>query len=49
METFLVLNGMEISADIDEQEQTFLNLASGKITREGFVLWLKNNIINRSS
>ena len=47
METFLVLNGMEISADIDEQEQTFLNLASGKMTREEFVLWLQNNMIKR--
>ncbi len=29
METFLVLNGYEISADADEQEQVVLRLASG--------------------
>jgi death on curing protein len=44
MEIFLVLNGMEVSADIDEQERIFLNLASGKTTREEFVLWLQNSI-----
>lgn len=47
METFLVLNGMEVSADVDEQEQIFLNLASGKMTREEFLLWLQNNVRHR--
>jgi death on curing protein len=44
METFLVMNGMEVSADVDEQEQIFLNLASSGMTREEFVLWLQNNV-----
>ena len=44
METFLVLNGMEVSADVDEQEQIFLNLASGGMTRGEFLGWLRNNV-----
>jgi death on curing protein len=41
MEVFLILNGMEISASVDEQEQIILAVASGKIGREEFVEWLK--------
>ena len=44
METFLVLNGLEISASVDEQEQVILALASGNSWRESFVEWLKQHI-----
>ena len=44
METFLVLNGYEIVADIDEQESVMLELAGGKLTREDFSEWLNNHI-----
>jgi death-on-curing protein len=44
METFLVLNGLEISASVDEQEQIILALASGNSERESFVDWLKQHI-----
>lgn len=44
METFLVLNGMEISASVDEQEQVILALAFGNSGREPFVDWLKQHI-----
>jgi death-on-curing protein len=44
METFLVLNGLEISASVDEQEQVILALASGNSERESFVEWLKQHI-----
>jgi death-on-curing protein len=44
METFLVLNGLEISASVDEQEQVILALASGNSGRESFVEWLKQLI-----
>jgi len=43
METFLVLNGFEISASTDEQEQIILNLASGELRREAFTDWLQQN------
>ena len=41
VETLLILNGMEISASVDEQERTMLAIASGKIGREEFVEWLQ--------
>jgi death on curing protein len=34
LEVYLVLNGHEISADVDEQERVFLGLAAGGVTRE---------------
>lgn len=43
METFLVLNGMEINASVDEQERVVLAIASGELKREAFVEWLQRN------
>lgn len=43
METFPVLNGVEINASVDEQERVVLAIASGKPEREVFVEWLKRN------
>lgn len=45
MEVFLVLNGFEIKATIDEQEKLFLDLASGKLTREDLAGWLQRKTI----
>ena len=45
METFLMLNGQEIKATIDEQERLILDLAAGNITREVFAKWLKDHTI----
>jgi death on curing protein len=42
-ETFLVLNGLEINASVDEQERVVLAIASGKQEREVFVEWLQQN------
>lgn len=44
METFLVLNGLEINALVDEQEQVILRLASSEMEREDFVEWLKQHV-----
>jgi death on curing protein len=44
METFLILNGLEINVSVDEQEKIILNLASGKLEREAFTKWLKRNV-----
>lgn len=41
METFLILNGWEIKATVDEQENMILGIASGTISRESFTEWLK--------
>ncbi|MDP2862637.1 MAG: type II toxin-antitoxin system death-on-curing family toxin [Desulfobacterales bacterium] len=46
METFLILNGFEIEASVDEQERIILDLANGKLGREEFTAWLNNHIIN---
>jgi death-on-curing protein len=47
METFLILNGFEIDADIDEQERLVLHIASGKLSREEFTSWLGRHITTR--
>ncbi|BAZ29391.1 putative death on curing protein [Cylindrospermum sp. NIES-4074] len=44
MEIFLVLNGLEIVALVDEQEQIILMLADSQLVREEFTDWLKKNI-----
>ena len=49
METFLILNGFEIEASIDEQERIILDLASGRLDREEFTAWLNNHIIHITS
>lgn len=44
METFLVLNGYEIDAAVDEQEKIILLVASGTTKREEFTTWLQNHV-----
>jgi death-on-curing protein len=44
METFLILNGYEIVASVDEQESIMLSLAAGKVPRANFLEWLNNHI-----
>ncbi len=43
MEVFLVMNGVEITADVDEQERFILSLASGERSREDLAAWLSSN------
>ena len=45
METFLILNGLEINADVDEQERVILSLASGELKREMFTNWLQRSVV----
>jgi death-on-curing protein len=49
METFLILNGYEIDAVVDEQEQVILLLASGKLDRDYFTDWLRAHITKRTA
>jgi death on curing protein len=44
METFLVLNGLEIKAVVDEQEQVILALAAGELDRDALTNWLQQTI-----
>ena len=48
MEVFLVLNGYEIDASVDEQEQTILQLAAGELAREVFSEWLRTHVVERT-
>jgi death-on-curing protein len=41
MEVFLVVNGMELNASVDEQEHFMLALAAGEISREALIEWLQ--------
>jgi death-on-curing protein len=38
-EAFLILNGSEIDASVDEQERLMLDLASAQLTREQLATW----------
>ncbi len=44
METFLVLNGHEIVADVDDAESIFPKLAAGDVEREQLVAWIATNL-----
>jgi len=43
METFLVVNGHEFDASLDEQESIILQLASGKLSRDAFTDWIREH------
>jgi death-on-curing protein len=49
MEMFLMLNGLEIEASIDEQEQIILSVAAGQMQRDTFTDWLKIHAKARQS
>ena len=44
METFLLLNGSEIDAAVDEQEQVILDLAAGRLGRDELTTWLRRRV-----
>jgi death-on-curing protein len=43
METFLMVNGHELRAPVDEQERIMLDLAAGRLTRDAFSEWVKQH------
>ena len=49
METFLVLNGYEIQASVEELEQVILQAAAGEMPREAFTKWLRQHIVPKSA
>ena len=44
MEAFLMLNGSEIAATVDEQERLMLDVAAGRLTREQLANWLEQHL-----
>lgn len=49
METFLVLNGYELCADVDDAERTILQLAAGQLTRDALVDWVTTRVERHNS
>jgi death-on-curing protein len=47
LETMLVLNGFELTADADEQERVFLELASGGLSRLDLASWVESVAVPR--
>jgi death-on-curing protein len=45
MEVFLVMNGMELSATVDDQERFMVALAAGEVSREALIEWLRAHAI----
>jgi death-on-curing protein len=45
METFLVLNGYELVATVEEQETVMLRLAAGDLGREPFTEWVRQHAV----
>ncbi len=44
METFLVLNGFEISATVDEAEKLIFSVAAGSCSREELLTWIRAHV-----
>ena len=47
MEIFLILNGYEIEATVDEQEKLILDIAASRLKREDLVSWLTTHLISK--
>ena len=45
MEVFLVLNGFEINAPVDDQERVILDVASGLADRDALARWLSATVV----
>ena len=48
LETFLVLNGYELAATVEDAEHTMLALASGELSREQLTTWVGQHLRPRS-
>ena len=48
MEVFLLLNGHEIDASVDEQEKIIIDVASGKVSRIELSEWLREHMVVRN-
>lgn len=44
MEVFLILNGAELIAGVDEQEQLMLDVAAGRLSREQLQTWIEHHL-----
>jgi death-on-curing protein len=44
METFLIMNGFEMDADVDDAESVILGLAAGELRRAAFTEWVAKHV-----
>lgn len=44
MEVFLLLNGLELQADVDEQERVILSVAASELGRQELTSWLCSHV-----
>lgn len=44
LEAFLMLNGFELAATVDEAEGTVLAVATGRLDRDGLTEWVRSRI-----
>jgi death-on-curing protein len=44
-ETFLVLNGYEVDASVDDAERVILGVAAGKVSRETLTEWIREHTV----
>jgi death-on-curing protein len=49
METLLLLNGLEVSAPVNEQEQVMIGLAAGQVSRTDLVTWILDHVTEARS
>ncbi|MCM3904823.1 MAG: type II toxin-antitoxin system death-on-curing family toxin [Pyrinomonadaceae bacterium] len=47
MEVFLILNGYELNASVDDQERVVIGVASGQTSRAELAEWLSHHIVQR--
>ena len=47
LKMFLLFNGYDVDATVDEQEEIVLQVAAGELGREEFTFWVSNHIIAR--
>ena len=45
LETVLILNGYELSASVDEQEEVVLAVARGELPRAQFTEWVQRKVV----
>jgi death-on-curing protein len=48
METFLMLNGLGLVADVGEQERLMVDLAGGRRSRDELLAWLRDHTRSRA-
>lgn len=46
-DVFLMMNGFEIEASVEEQERIVLALAAGEMDRQTFTRWLEKHLVER--